>query len=62
MFGFDSLFGIDSFPALESRINPANGLPMIEGSCFDIAGNTYGSDFASGGFSLGGGFGTGFGD
>lgn len=26
------------------RVNPANGLPMIPGTHFDIAGNFYGSD------------------
>jgi hypothetical protein len=60
MFGFDTLFGTDSVHTVESRINPANGLPMIENSSFDIAGNPYGSDFTGSGFSLGGGFGNGF--
>ena len=50
MFGFGNLFGTDSFHTLESRINPANGLPMIEGSDFDIAGNVYGTDYTDGGF------------
>jgi len=50
MFGFKSLFGSDFDHSLESRINPANGLPMIEGSDFDIAGNFYGTDYTSGGF------------
>lgn len=40
----------DFFHSLESRVNPANGLPMIEGSSFDIAGNVYGSNFTSGGY------------
>jgi len=28
-------------------INPANGLPMLEGGCIDIAGNPYGTDSSS---------------
>jgi len=68
MFGFKSLFGIDTCPTLESSINPASGLPMIEGSSFDIAGNIYGTDYTSGGFDapfgvdLGSGLGCGFED
>jgi len=35
------------FHSLESNINPASGLPMMEDSCFDIAGNPFGADFTS---------------
>ena len=39
----------DDYPchSLESSINPASGLPMMEDSCFDIAGNSFGDDFTS---------------
>ena len=30
-----------------TTINPANGLPMINDTCIDIAGNTYGTDSSS---------------
>jgi len=35
------------FHSLESSINPASGLPMIEDSCFDVAGNPFGTDYSS---------------
>ena len=47
MFGFKYLFGSDFDHTLESRINPATGLPMIENADIDIAGNIFGTDSAS---------------
>lgn len=42
MFGFGSLFGSEFDHTLESRINPASGLPMVAGAQIDVAGNLYG--------------------
>lgn len=59
MFGFKALFGFnDNFHTLESRINPANGLPMVDGTEIDVAGNPYGTDSNS---SFDSSFGTSFG-
>lgn len=67
-----SPFDDDFFPthSLESTVNPANGLPMIEGSCIDVMGNPFGFDSAtsdcdslcSGDFGMGCGFGSLFDD
>ncbi len=46
-------------PCSEFDVNPANGLPMIDGTGIDIEGNVYGTD--SHGFDCDG-FGTGFDD
>jgi hypothetical protein len=51
MFGFKSLFESDLCHTLESRVNPASGLPMIENAEIDIAGNLYGTDSAFDDFS-----------
>lgn len=34
----------ESLPTPDLSINPANGLPMIEGTSIDIEGNPYGMD------------------
>ncbi len=51
---------------LESSINPASGMPMIEGSCIDIEGNMFGTDSSSFdsicGFGIGCGIGSMFDD
>lgn len=59
MFHFKGLFGPDFGHTLESRINPANGLPMIDGLEIDIAGNLFGTDSGSSDFGMpsGSGFG-----
>lgn len=45
---FDLLGGND-----EGAINPANGLPMIDGyGGIDVAGNPYGFDFSQNGFDI----------
>ena len=47
MFGFASLFGSDFSTTPECRINPASGLPMLDGAEVDIAGNIFGMDSPS---------------
>jgi hypothetical protein len=46
-------FDVGVTHSLESTINPASGLPMIEGSNFDIAGNFFGTNYTDGGFDTG---------
>lgn len=41
---FDFFADDESDFTLDSQINPANGLPMLDGSSFDIAGNPFGFD------------------
>ncbi len=59
MFRFNSLFGFDARQTLERSINPASGLPMVEGTEIDVRGNIYGTDCNSDGFTAFIGFGSG---
>lgn len=47
----DDPFGTESMGAMDSSddfaVNPANGLPMIDGTCgVDVEGNPFGTDFS----------------
>lgn len=45
LFGFGFFVILPRLPVRgRRRINPASGLPMMNNSCIDIAGNLYGSD------------------
>jgi hypothetical protein len=44
---FSAVFSDHSVNHSHTDINPANGLPMIDQSGIDIAGNTYGTDHSS---------------
>ena len=61
MFGFRSLFGSEFDHTLESRINPASGLPMVAGAQIDIAGNMYGFNSSVDSMNTGDGIGIGIG-
>ena len=56
LFGETGTEKADSLAPLELDINPANGLPMIQGTTIDIEGNAYGTDsqdFGVTGFDIG---------
>ncbi|HBP0699493.1 hypothetical protein ACM7HV_22210 [Pseudomonas paraeruginosa] len=43
---FSSDLLASSFEPIETMVNPANGMPMMDG-CFDVTGNAYGTDMMS---------------
>jgi hypothetical protein len=48
---FSSDLLASSFEPIETMVNPANGMPMMDG-CFDVMGNAYGTDMMSNSMSF----------
>lgn len=72
LFGSNEAAGSSVPEVSVPDINPANGLPMVENTHVDVAGNIYGTDssfgdvgmddhWSGGGFDHSGGFDSGFG-
>lgn len=61
LFGETGAEQPDPTVPLELEINPANGLPMLQGTTIDIEGNAYGTD-SQDFWGAGGDMGTGFDD
>ncbi len=44
IFGGSDTEQPEPMPSLDLGINPANGLPLIQGTTIDVEGNPYGTD------------------